>query len=79
MIFSCGNLISQAQSAKITLDIKEGKIEQALAEIQKQSPYKFMYNTKLVNVEQKITINAKMQLSAMHWMNYLQGRKFPIR
>src|SRR3989339_98089 len=59
MIFSCGNLILQAQSVKITLDIKEGKVEQALAEIQKQSPYKFMYNTKLVNVEQKITIKCK--------------------
>jgi len=59
MIFSCSNLILQAQSVKITLDIKEGKIEQALAQIQKQSPYKFMYNTKLVDVEQKITIKCK--------------------
>jgi TonB-linked SusC/RagA family outer membrane protein len=59
MLLVCSNIILQAQPVKITLDIKEGKIEQALAEIQKQSPYKFLYNTKLVDVEQKVTIKCK--------------------
>lgn len=55
-IFLTGTIAMNAQSVNVTLNLKDATIREALNEIQKQCDYKFMYNTRLVNVEQKVTV-----------------------
>lgn len=45
-----------AQTSKISLNINNGTIKDAIVAVQQQSSYRFMYNNKLVNVNQNLSL-----------------------
>jgi TonB-linked SusC/RagA family outer membrane protein len=48
-----------SQLTRLNLDLKEVKIADALKDIEDQSEFYFLYSPKLIDVERKVTINAK--------------------
>src|SRR5665647_278263 len=50
---------SYSQSAKINLKVSNQSVKQVLSEIQNQSEFFFMFNSKIVDVEQKVDILAE--------------------
>lgn len=48
-----------AQSKKISIIGKNVSLEQAIQEIEKKSGYLFVYDTKEVNLNKKVTVNVK--------------------
>ena len=51
-----------SQSAKINLDINNQSVKEVLSEIQSQSEFFFMFNSKIVDVERKVDIKAENEL-----------------
>jgi len=61
MLLSVGQLLavdSYSQNARINLNISNGTVKEVLAEIQNQSEFFFMFNSKIVDVERKVDIKA---------------------
>ena len=54
-------LDSYAQSTRLSLQLSEKSIEEILSQVEDQSEFRFFYNEK-VNVDQKVSINAKNQM-----------------
>jgi len=50
-----------SQSTKISLNIKDVTIEEVLNKIEDVSEFYFLYNTKLIDVERKVNIDAKKE------------------
>ncbi|MDR1747083.1 MAG: carboxypeptidase-like regulatory domain-containing protein, partial [Tannerella sp.] len=50
------------QSTRISLDLKNVTVEEALNTIEERSEYYFLYNSKLVDVDRKVDVKAKDQL-----------------
>lgn len=50
---------SYSQNTKISLDIKNSSIEKILQTIEERSEYYFLYNSKLIDVDRKVDIQAK--------------------
>ncbi len=50
---------SYAQKTALSLDAKNETVVKVLDEIEKQSEFRFYYNSKLVNTQRKVTVNAK--------------------
>jgi TonB-linked SusC/RagA family outer membrane protein len=48
-----------SQSTAVSLELKNVTIEEVLYELEKKTDFHFIYNSKLVNVDRKITIDAK--------------------
>ncbi|MFY9597073.1 MAG: carboxypeptidase-like regulatory domain-containing protein, partial [Dysgonamonadaceae bacterium] len=48
-----------SQKTKISLDMKNTTIEKVLQSIEEKSDYHFLYNTKLVNVDRKVSVRVK--------------------
>lgn len=48
-----------SQSARISLNMKNASVEQVLQEIEENSEFYFMYNSKLINVDHRVNIKAK--------------------
>ena len=48
-----------AQSKKVSIIGNNVSLEQAIQEIEKKSGYLFVYDTKEVNLNKKVTVNAK--------------------
>ncbi|HXL00412.1 MAG TPA: TonB-dependent receptor [Dysgonamonadaceae bacterium] len=48
-----------SQKTKISLDMKNTTIEKVLQTIEEKSDYHFLYNTKLVNVDRKVSVRVK--------------------
>jgi len=51
-----------AQTARINLDVSNKPIKEVLSEIQEQSEFYFMFNSKIVDVERKVDIHVKNEL-----------------
>jgi TonB-linked SusC/RagA family outer membrane protein len=51
-------LNSYSQTGKVSLNLKNAKVEDVLNQIEKSSEYYFAYNQKLINVNRKIDISA---------------------
>src|SRR5690554_1817248 len=47
-----------SQSAKISLDMKNSSIEKILQTIEERSEFYFLYNSKLIDVDRKLDIQA---------------------
>ena len=52
---------SYAQKAKLNLNIQNGQVKDVLAEIENQSEFFFMYDNNQVNVERKVSVEAKSE------------------
>ena len=50
---------SYSQNARISLRISSQSVKAVLAEIQNQSEFTFMFNSKIVDVERKVDINSE--------------------
>ncbi|MDD4108764.1 MAG: SusC/RagA family TonB-linked outer membrane protein, partial [Prolixibacteraceae bacterium] len=50
---------SYSQSTKLTLNLKNARLETVLRAIENQSEFFFLYNKDLIDVEQRVDINAK--------------------
>lgn len=50
---------SFSQNARITLNIQNSSIKEALREIESKSQYYFLYNNDLIDVERKVAVNVK--------------------
>ncbi len=48
-----------AQTARINLDVSNKPIKEVLTEIQEQSEFYFMFNSKIVDVDRKVDIHVK--------------------
>ncbi len=62
MLLSITRLIADegyAQTARINLDVSNKPIKEVLADIQDQSEFYFMFNSKIVDVERKVDIHVK--------------------
>jgi len=62
MILSVTQLLAvdiYSQNARINLDISNQSVKSVLAEIQNQSEFSFMFNSKIVDVERKVDIRAE--------------------
>jgi len=51
--------VSYSQATKLTLNLKNVRLETVLREIENQSEFFFLYNKDLIDVDQKVDINAK--------------------
>lgn len=51
-----------SQKTRLSLNLKNERLEDALRTIEKESEFFFLYNKDLINVEQKVNINASNQL-----------------
>lgn len=52
---------SYSQTAKLSLDVKNGTISQVIKEIEKQSEFTFVYNVNEVNLNKEVSVNFKNQ------------------
>jgi hypothetical protein len=50
---------SYAQSARISIDMKNTAVEDVLNSIEEKSEFYFLYNSKLVDVDRKVNVHAK--------------------
>jgi hypothetical protein len=50
---------SFAQARGITINLKDGSLEQLILQAEEQSDYKFYYESHSVNVRQKVSVNVK--------------------
>src|SRR5574344_534316 len=50
---------SFAQARGITINLREGSLEQLILQAEEQSDYKFYYESHSVNVRQKVSVNVK--------------------
>ena len=57
--FSCLASGTYSQSTKISLDLKQTTIQDALKEIENTSNYYFLYNNDLVNVRKRVSLKAE--------------------
>lgn len=48
---------SYSQTAKLSLDVKNGTISQVIKEIEKQSEFTFVYNVNEVNLNKEVSVN----------------------
>lgn len=58
-LFQAQAEMSYSQSAKISLNLNGASVEQVLNTIEENSDFFFLYNSKLVNVDRKVNVNAK--------------------
>ena len=53
--------VMHAQNGRITMDVHDVTLEEAMDVIEKQSEYSFLYNKTLVDVSRKVTLKAENQ------------------
>lgn len=57
--FSVSATHSYSQSAKISLEMKNSSVEKILQTIEQNSEFYFLYNSKLINVDRKVSVRVK--------------------
>lgn len=50
---------ADSQSSKVSLDIKNGTVEDVIIEIENQTDYLFVYNSNEIDLQHKVTLSAK--------------------
>lgn len=58
-VFQAFGGTSYSQTTKLSLDLNDVSIEQILTEIENQSEFFFLYNTKLIDIDRKASVNFK--------------------
>ena len=58
-LFQANAEVSYSQSTKISLNLNNATVEQVLNAIEENSDFYFLYNSKLINVDRKVDVNAK--------------------
>jgi len=53
--------VNYAQSARLSLDLKNTTVKEALQKIEKQSEFYFLYNSELINVQRKVDLTVHNQ------------------
>ncbi len=64
LLFTLAQMVaseSYSQSTKLTFQVKDLTLKEVLSKIEEKSEFFFLYNSKLVDVERKVSINAKNQ------------------
>lgn len=65
MLFAFASLTlavnSYGQSARVTLNVKNGSLQKVLDEIEKQSDYHFFYNNKQVDISRNVSIKSNQK------------------
>ena len=64
-----------AQSAKITLRLKNVTVEEVLTNIEKQTNYRFLYNKDIVDVNRIVDISVRNERILRYWINCLKVRE----
>ena len=66
-----------AQNAKVTLSVVDKPISQVLEQIEDQTDYAFIYDNKVVDTNQSVTINVKSEntSSVLDKLFYNKGRR----
>ena len=59
LLFQAWTSVLCAQEKRITLEMQNEPLEKVLNEIEQRSDYHFLYNNKLVDVDQKVTVRVK--------------------
>ncbi|MDR2763878.1 MAG: carboxypeptidase-like regulatory domain-containing protein, partial [Tannerella sp.] len=62
VFFQAGAEVVYSQSKRISLDLRNVTVEEALNVIEEQSEFYFLYNTKLIDVDRKVNVKARNQL-----------------
>ncbi|MDR1223455.1 MAG: SusC/RagA family TonB-linked outer membrane protein [Tannerella sp.] len=60
-IFQVGAENLYSQSARVSLDMRNATVEEVLNTIEEESEFYFLYNSKLVNVDRKVSVKVKSQ------------------
>lgn len=58
-LFQANAELTYSQSTKISLKLNNASVEQVLNAIEENSDFYFLYNSKLINVDRKVNVNAK--------------------
>lgn len=61
MIFQAGATVLYSQSATVTLKMKNATVEEVLNTIEEESEFYFLYNSRLIDVDRKVNVDAKAQ------------------
>lgn len=61
IIFQAGADNLYSQSARVSLNMRDASVEEVLNTIEEESEFYFLYNSKLVNVDRKVSVNVKSQ------------------
>ncbi|MDR1454481.1 MAG: secretin and TonB N-terminal domain-containing protein, partial [Tannerella sp.] len=61
-VFQAGADVGYSQTQRLTLNLRDVTVEEALNTIEEQSEFYFLYNSKLVDVGRKVNVKAKNQL-----------------
>lgn len=56
-LFQANAEISYSQEARISLEMRNATVEEVLNEIETRSEFHFLYNSKLIDVDRKVTVN----------------------
>lgn len=72
---------SYSQTTKISLDMKNSSIEKILQTIEERSEYYFLYNSKLIDVDQKMDIQAKEEsiASVLNWLFDAESVEYEVK
>jgi TonB-linked SusC/RagA family outer membrane protein len=62
IIFQASAEVVYSQSKRISLDLRNVTVEDALNTIEEQSEFYFLYNSKLIDVDRRVNVKAKNQL-----------------
>ena len=62
---------SYSQTARLTLQVKNGTVSDVIEEIEKQSEYTFVYNIKEVDLNKTVSVSVKDKLITDVLENYL--------
>ncbi len=61
IICQAGATVLYSQSATVTLNMKNATVEDVLNTIEQESEFYFLYNSKLIDVDRKVNVNARAQ------------------
>jgi TonB-linked SusC/RagA family outer membrane protein len=73
-VFQVMAVDSYSQMTKLSLKVNNESLEQVLAQIEDQTEFFFLYNKDLVDVEQKVNVNAKNETIKLILDNLLVGK-----
>ena len=63
---------SYAQSAKVTMNVRNQTVEDVLRAIEKQTEFSFFYNNAHINLKRLVTISADVMISLKFLTKYLK-------
>ncbi|MDR1454508.1 MAG: carboxypeptidase-like regulatory domain-containing protein [Tannerella sp.] len=61
-VFQAGADVGYSQTQRLTLNLRDVTVKEALNSIEEQSEFYFLYNSKLVDVDRKVNVKARNQL-----------------